>query len=93
MLVANRLRVPHLTIRRLRPVRPEVENDPICLSRNRCDFLRLRLGHVENLNPPRRDLYLMIMVILIPCLQRDMSSGNRLSDEIFDVRQQCVRIG
>lgn len=72
MLVADRLWVANYTVGRFGSIRPEVEDDPVRLSRNCGNFLGLGLRHIEHLDTTRGDLDLMVMVILVPGFQRDM---------------------
>src|SRR5687768_7761820 len=72
----DRLWVANRAVWRLGPVRPEVENDPVGLGRYPGNLLCLRFWHVQDLHTTCRNLYFMIMIELVPDIQRYMRSGN-----------------
>ena len=76
MFVSDRLRVADHAVRRLGSIRPEVEDDPVCLGRNRGNFLGLGIRHIQNLDAPRGDLDLVVMIVLVPGFQRYMRARN-----------------
>ena len=92
-LVADRLRVADHTVRRFGSIRPEMEDDPVRLGRNRGNFLGLGLRHIENLDATSGDLALVVMIVLVPGFQRYMSARDGLGDKILDIREPRVGIG
>jgi hypothetical protein len=61
MLVSYRLRVAKYSVWCFGSIRPEIEDDPICLGRNRGNFHGLSLRHIENLNATDGDLDPVVM--------------------------------
>ena len=78
MLVSDRLRVADHAGGRLGSIRPEMKDDPVCLSCHGGDFLRLRLRHIENLDTTRGDLDVMVMIILVPGFHRHMRARDAI---------------
>jgi hypothetical protein len=69
-----------------------MKNDAVCLGGCRGHFLCLIFRHIQHLHTAGRDLYFMVMIELIPDVERQFAR-NRLGDEVFDVREDGVRIG
>ena len=92
-LVTDRLWMSYLASRSLRPFWPEMEDDAVGLRCNGRDFFGRRLWHIKDLDPARRNLHFVIMVVLVPCFQWNIRTRNRLCDKMLDVRQEGIRIG
>ena len=86
MLMPHRLRMADFSCWRRSPLRPEMKNDAVCLGSCRGHFLRLIFRHIQHLYTPGRNFHLMVMVELVPDVERQFAR-NGLGDKIFDVRQ------
>ena len=89
--VANGLWMTHFPSRRRRTLWPEMKNNPVSFRRRRRDFFSFCLRHIQHLNTSRRNLHFMIVVELVPYIERQFTR-NRLGDEIFDVGQSAFRV-
>ena len=93
MLVSDRCRVADHTVGRFGSIRPEMEDNPVCLGRNGGNFLGLGFRHIENLDAARGDLDFVVMIVLVPGFQRYLRTRDGLGDKILDIREPRVRIG
>lgn len=85
--------MPDYTIGGFSSIGPEMENDFVGLSRNSGDFLSLVFRQIQNLDPARGNIDLMVMIKLVPGLQRYLLTRDSLGNEIFDVSEPRVGIG
>ena len=68
---------------------PKMEDNSIGVRRERCNFLCLCFRHIQHLYTTSRNLDLMVVIVLVPGLERHMGTCNGLCHEVFNVRQQA----
>ncbi|MEP6934488.1 MAG: hypothetical protein ABI988_11170 [Nitrospirota bacterium] len=64
-----------------------MRDDPVRPSRNSGNFLRLGFRHIENLDTTGGNIYLVVMLVLVPVFQRDFLPRDGLGYEILDIRE------
>lgn len=67
--MADRGREHHLAVRDLGAHRTEMEDDAVGLGGSLRDLLGFLRRHIEHLHSPGRDLFLVVMEVLVPLLQ------------------------
>ena len=80
----------HLSIGSLGSIRPQMEDDTVGLGRDGSNLLGLRIRHIQHLDAACRYFNLVVMIVLIPNLQRNVVTRYGFRYEILDVGQQAL---